>query len=94
LDVVAAASADALSRHAAATAAGASADYQILDRQSGLTVAAVAAAARDSIHDAQDGTRPGGHSTAFARPPAALPTALPEPGSSPVTRSGRPEHDQ
>jgi len=33
------------------------ADYQPLYRQLGIT----AAAARDSIHDAQNGTRPGGH---------------------------------
>ena len=39
---------------------GASADYQTLYRQFGITAAAVAAAARDSIYDAQNGTRPGG----------------------------------
>jgi transketolase len=38
----------------------ASADYQTLYRQFGITAAAVAAA-RDSAHDAQNGTRPGGH---------------------------------
>jgi transketolase len=44
---------------AAATGAGhygASADYQILYRQCGITAAAVAAVARDSIRDAQNGT--------------------------------------
>jgi transketolase len=45
---------------------GASADYQTLYRQFGITAGAVAAAARDSIHDAQHGTRPGGHPTTFA----------------------------
>jgi transketolase len=45
---------------------GASADYQILYRQFGITADAVAAAARDSIHDAQHGTRPGGHPATFA----------------------------
>ena len=39
---------------------GASAKYQTLYRQFGITAAAVAAA-RDSIHDAQNGARPGGH---------------------------------
>jgi transketolase len=52
---------------------GASADYQTLYRQFGNTAAAVAAAARDSIHDAQNGTRPGGHPATFA--PAAGGTA-------------------
>ena len=45
---------------------GASADYQTLYRQFGITADAVAAAARDSIHDAQHDTRPGGHPTTFA----------------------------
>ena len=45
---------------------GASADYQTLYRQFGITADAVAAAARDSIHDAQHGTRPGGHPATFA----------------------------
>ena len=45
---------------------GASAEYQTLYRQFRITAAAVAAAARDSIHDAQNGTRPGGHSATFA----------------------------
>ena len=57
---------------------GASADYQTLYRQFGITADAVAAAARDSIHDAEHGTRPGGHPATFApntggtadRPPA------------------------
>ena len=52
---------------------GASADYQTLYRQFGITAAAVTAAARDSIHDAQNGTRPGGHPATFA--PAAGGTA-------------------
>ena len=47
----------------------ASADYQTLYRQFGVIAAAVAAAARDSIHDAQNGARPGGHPAIFA--PAA-----------------------
>lgn len=51
----------------------ASADYQTLYRQFGIIAAAVAAAARDSIHDAQDGTRPGGRPVTFA--PAAGGTA-------------------
>jgi transketolase len=45
---------------------GASADYQTLYRQFGITADAVAAAARDSIHDARHGTRPGGHPATFA----------------------------
>ena len=45
---------------------GASADYQTLYRQFGITAAAVAAAARDSIYDAQNDTRPGGHPATFA----------------------------
>ncbi len=52
---------------------GASADYQNLYRQLGITAAAVAAAARDSIHDAQNGIRPGGRPATFA--PAAGGTA-------------------
>ena len=36
---------------------GASADYQTLYRQFGITAAAVAAAAWDSVHDAQDKAR-------------------------------------
>ena len=52
---------------------GASADYQTLYRQFGITAAAVAAAARESIHDAQNGTRPEGHPATFA--PAADGTA-------------------
>jgi manganese catalase len=52
---------------------GASADYQTLYRQFGITAAAVAAATRDSIHDARNGTRPGGHPATFA--PAAGGTA-------------------
>jgi hypothetical protein len=51
---------------------GASAKYQTLYRQVGI-IAATVAAARDSIHDAQNGTRPGGHPAAFA--PAAGGTA-------------------
>jgi transketolase len=52
---------------------GASADYQILYRQLGITATAVAAAAQDSIHDAQNGTRPGCHPVTVA--PAAGGTA-------------------
>ena len=37
-----------------------------LYRQFGITADAVAAAARDSIHDAQHGSRPGGHPTTGA----------------------------
>jgi transketolase len=48
---------------------GASADYQTLYRQFGIIAAAVAPAARDSIRDAQNGARPGGHPATFA--PAA-----------------------
>jgi hypothetical protein len=51
---------------------GASAGYQTLYHQSGITAAAVAAAG-DSIHPAQNGTRPGGHPATFA--PAAGGTA-------------------
>jgi transketolase len=57
---------------------GASADYQTLYRQFGITAAAVAAA-RDSARDAQNGTRPGGHPVTFApagrwhrRPPCLI----------------------
>jgi transketolase len=64
---------------------GASADYQTLYHQFGITADAVAAAARDSIHDAQHGTRPGGHPATFA--PAAGGTA-----DRPAC-SRRPEHD-
>ena len=52
---------------------GASADSQTLYRQFGITADAVTAAARDSIHDAEHGTRPGGHPASFA--PAAGGTA-------------------
>jgi transketolase len=45
---------------------GASADYQTLYREFGLTADAVAAAARDSLHDAEHGARPGGHPATFA----------------------------
>jgi transketolase len=45
---------------------GASADYQTLYREFGVTADAVAAAARDSIRDAEHGARPGGHPAAFA----------------------------
>jgi len=45
---------------------GASADYKTLYREFGITAEAVAAAARDSIHDAEHGTRPGGHPATFA----------------------------
>ncbi|MEE4543489.1 transketolase [Streptomyces sp. V4-01] len=40
---------------------GASADYQRLYTEFGITPEAVAAAARDSIHDTQQAPRPGGH---------------------------------
>ena len=40
---------------------GASADYQRLYREFGITAEAVAAAAHDSIHDADTDARPGGH---------------------------------
>ncbi len=73
-------------RSAGAGHYGASADYQTLYRQSGITAAAVAAAARDSIRDAQNGTRPGGHPATFAS--AAGGTA------DRPARSGRSEHDQ
>ena len=66
-------------RSAGAGHYGAFADYQTLYRQSGITAAAVAATALDSIYDAQNITRPGGHPATFARPPAAPPTALPDP---------------
>ncbi len=45
---------------------GASADYQTLYREFGLIADAVAAAARDSLHDAEHGARPGGHPATFA----------------------------
>jgi transketolase len=45
---------------------GASADYQTLYREFGITADAVAAAARDSVHDAEHGSRPGGHPASFA----------------------------
>jgi hypothetical protein len=56
---------------------GASADYQTLYCQLGITADA-AAAARDSIHAAQHGTRPGGHPTIFAPNTGVPPTAPPE----------------
>lgn len=45
---------------------GASADYRRLYREFGITPQAVAAAARDSIHDTTATTRPGGHQQAAA----------------------------
>ena len=45
---------------------GASADYKTLYRKFGITADAVAAAARESIHDAEYGARPGGHPATFA----------------------------
>jgi len=45
---------------------GASADYQTLYREFGITAEAVVAAARDSLHDVQQGARPGGHPATFA----------------------------
>jgi transketolase len=45
---------------------GASADFKTIYREFGITAEAVAAAARDSIHDTEHGARPGGHPTAFA----------------------------
>ncbi len=47
---------------------GASADYQTLYREFGITADAVAAAARESIHDARHGARPGGVPATFASP--------------------------
>jgi transketolase len=47
---------------------GASADYQTLYREFGVTADAVAAAAQESIHDARHGTRPGGAPATFASP--------------------------
>jgi transketolase len=47
---------------------GASADYQTLYREFGITADAVAAAARESLHDAQHGARPGGVPATFAGP--------------------------
>jgi transketolase len=55
----------------------ASADAQTLHRQSGITAAAAAAAARDSIYDAQNGTWPGGHPATNAPAGDRTPTALP-----------------
>jgi hypothetical protein len=62
-------------RTASASNITAFADYQPLYRQLGIT----AAAARDSIHDAQNGTRRGRHPAAFARRSAAPPTVLSDP---------------
>jgi transketolase len=45
---------------------GASADYQTLYQEFGITAEAVAVAARESIHDAGHGARPGGHPATFA----------------------------
>jgi transketolase len=45
---------------------GASADYQTLYREFGITAEAAVAAARDSLHDAEHGARPGGHPATFA----------------------------
>jgi transketolase len=45
---------------------GASADYQTLYREFGITAEAVVAAAHRSLHDAEHGARPGGHPAAFA----------------------------
>jgi transketolase len=45
---------------------GASADYQTLYQEFAITAGAVAAAARDSIHDAEHGARPGGQPATFA----------------------------
>ena len=45
---------------------GASADYKTIYREFGITAEAVAAAARESIHDAEHGARPGGHPATFA----------------------------
>ena len=78
-------------RSAGAGHYGAFADYQTLYRQSGITAAAVAATALDSIYDAQNITRPGGHPATFARPPAAPPTALPDPEGPNMTSDTR--HD-
>jgi transketolase len=47
---------------------GASADYQTLYREFGITADAVAAAARESMHDARHGARPGGVPATFASP--------------------------
>jgi transketolase len=52
---------------------GASADYQRLYQEFGITAEAVVAAARDSLHDVEHGARPGGHPAGFA--PAAGGTA-------------------
>ena len=64
---------------------GASAYYQALYRQFGITAAAVAAAARDSIYDAQNSARPG--------PPRHLAPAAGGTADRPAL-SGRPDHDQ
>jgi transketolase len=45
---------------------GASADFQTLYREFGVTANAVAMAARDSLHDSGHGARPGGYPAAFA----------------------------
>jgi transketolase len=45
---------------------GASADYQTLYREFGITAEAAVAAARESLHDAEHGARPGGHPATFA----------------------------
>jgi transketolase len=45
---------------------GASADYQTIYRKFGITSEAVASAARDSLHDAENGAHPGGYPPAWA----------------------------
>ncbi|ADP84456.1 transketolase [Pseudofrankia inefficax] len=45
---------------------GASADYQTLYRELGLTTDAIVAAAHESLRDAAHGARPGGHPAGFA----------------------------
>ncbi|MEP7022401.1 MAG: hypothetical protein ABJB47_01020, partial [Actinomycetota bacterium] len=45
---------------------GASADYQTLYREFGITADAAVAAARESLSDAAHGSRPGGHPATFA----------------------------
>ena len=45
---------------------GASADYQTIYREFGVTAEAVANAARDSLHDAENGAHPGGYPPAWA----------------------------
>jgi transketolase len=59
---------------------GASADHQTLYRHFGITAEAVVAAARDSLHDAEHGARPGGHPATFA--PATGSTAAPATGGT------------